>query len=151
MKKLVMVLLATALLFGLAGCAQEPAADPGEPDGGATGIVVGYEPAGEEITWVDSHTAEAGVWVKDFGDYRLVLITMGEKPSGGYAVEIDEAAAPEDSYVIDVRFVEPEPGSMVTTALTYPYTVVKVADDGCAISVRDVSGEEPVELEITAE
>jgi len=111
----------------------------------------GYEPTEEEQAWIDEHTATAGVWVKEFGDYRFVLVTMGEKPTGGYAVDINEIATSNGDWVIDVEFVSPAPGDMVTQALTYPYTFVKVKGEG-GVKVRDVTGRgEPVEMAVEVE
>jgi len=138
----------------LAGCLGGPEADPGDRSGdgdGLPGTAVGYEPAGEELTWVEGHTREAGVFVKTFGDYRLVLVTMGEKPTAGYEVTVDEVTTSGEGWVVNVVFTEPDPGDMVATVITYPYAVVKIAADGRPVTVFDVTGEQPVRLEVAEE
>ena len=40
---------------------------------------------------------------------------------------------------------------MVTQAIIYPNTVIKIRDLTSSIMVRDVSGKEPVELGVTEE
>ncbi|HCJ09887.1 MAG TPA: hypothetical protein DHW14_01815 [Clostridiales bacterium] len=155
MKRLtVMLLVALAVGALLAACRPGPVADPGAgPDesGDASGAVIGHQPVGEELVWVEGRTGEAGVYVKKFGDHRLVLVAMGERPTAGYGVVVDGVAVSEDGWVIDVRFVEPGPGDIVAQVITYPYEVVRIADDGRGVTVRDVTGEEPVELAVTVE
>jgi hypothetical protein len=156
-RKLVLIILAVAVVCGsaawLVGC-QRPVADPGERSGSGPALAVPgdqYEPTEEELTWIEGRSREAGVYVKKFGDHFIVLIAMGERPTGGYAVIIDEIATSGDNWIVDVRFAEPEPGSMVTMALTYPYEIVKITDTGLGIKVRDITDGEPEELEITGE
>jgi len=100
--------------------------------------------------WLDSIKDEAGAWVKTFGQYRLVVITMGEMPSAGYAVEIvdlDESNGAK--WVVDVTFTAPGPDDMVATVITYPYAVMAIKAGDTPIVVRDVSGAEPIELPFT--
>lgn len=97
--------------------------------------------------WLDAIKDEAGVWVKTFGQYRLVVITMGEMPSAGYAVQIVDLDESTDAkWVIDITFTAPGADDMVATVITYPYAVIAIKAGDTPIVVRDVSGAEPVEL-----
>ncbi len=154
-KTLLFVLIAAVLVGGGIAwkvLADRPAADiAGDPGSPNVILPAAYTPTEEEQTWIDSHTATAGVWVKKFGDYRFVLVTMGEKPTGGYGVEVADVAVSGNDWVVDVSFLAPGSGDIVTQALTYPYGFVKIKDDGNGLKVRDVTGGQETELAINQE
>lgn len=62
-------------------------------------------------------------------DKLYLLATYGERPTGGYSVEISEVTDDhnefEDKLVVTVKFEEPEEDEPVTTANTYPYDLKK--------------------------
>ena len=60
----------------------------------------------------------------------FVVVTRGEKPTGGYTVEIDKIEKVKDEedkfkLVVYAKFTDPKPGDVVTEAITYPYIVTK--------------------------
>ena len=63
----------------------------------------------------------------DFSAHQVVLLTMGEKPTGGYGIRIDSVE--ETNGTLKLGATETGPGSncMVTQALTAPYLFVKVS------------------------
>ncbi|SHI70257.1 PrcB C-terminal [Geosporobacter subterraneus DSM 17957] len=58
-----------------------------------------------------------------------VIATRGEKPTGGYTVDIDRIMKVKEEdknkLVVYVTFDDPKPGDVVTQVITYPYTVAK--------------------------
>jgi hypothetical protein len=62
----------------------------------------------------------------DFNGEMVVLAAMGEQSSGGFAIVIDSVAEQDDG--LEVTVVEVSPGCFcaVTTALTQPFTAVRV-------------------------
>ena len=63
-------------------------------------------------------------------DGIYIIATRGEKPTGGYTIEIDrieKVKEDEDKIkiVVYTTFEDPKPGDIVTQAITYPYVVVK--------------------------
>ncbi|MEH2371468.1 protease complex subunit PrcB family protein [Nostoc sp.] len=68
----------------------------------------------------------------DFTRYRVVVIFAGEKPTGGYSVEILSAETSSSqtkdrsSLVITVQYRQPGAGDFVTEALTYPYHMIRI-------------------------
>lgn len=71
---------------------------------------------------------KAAVYVFDQEVY--IVITRGEKPTGGYGVEvvdIDKYILDEDRFAVKVKvkYIDPEPGQPVTQAITYPFIIVK--------------------------
>ncbi len=62
----------------------------------------------------------------DITNSNFVLLNMGEKTSGGYSIEVVKVEELTDKIVITVKENSPKAGEMVTTALTNPYSVVKI-------------------------
>lgn len=59
-----------------------------------------------------------------------LVVTMGEKPTGGYGVSvtgIDMGDMRHDGLGINVRieYQSPKPGQVVSQVITYPYAIVK--------------------------
>ena len=63
-----------------------------------------------------------------FDSHVVVAVVLGERPTGGYAVDIDAIQASEDGREMRVEFTESVPGGncAVTQALTSPYVLVAV-------------------------
>lgn len=72
--------------------------------------------------WVD--TLEQEMMEVDFNESMVLAVFTGEKPSGGYQVEITQIFETDDT--IEVMVLETAPGAddMVTMALTYPGHVI---------------------------
>lgn len=69
-------------------------------------------------------------------DVTYITIAGGLRPTGGYRVEVSEAVREGDLWVIEARVVAPEPGSMVTMAMTNPTTLVSFPSLEGEIKVR---------------
>jgi hypothetical protein len=58
-----------------------------------------------------------------------IIVTRGEKPTGGFTVDIDriEKVIEEEKtkLVVYAQFEDPKPGDVVTQVVTYPYVVAK--------------------------
>jgi hypothetical protein len=71
---------------------------------------------------------KAGVYVVD--DVVYIVVTRGEKPTGGYGVkvvDIDKYIMDEDKFgvVVKIEYIDPKPGQPVTQAIAYPFTIVR--------------------------
>ena len=68
----------------------------------------------------------------DFARYIVVAVFAGEKPTGGYSVEILSAdtsnsqTRDRQSLVITIEYRQPGAEDFVTEALTYPYHIIKI-------------------------
>ena len=62
----------------------------------------------------------------DFEREMALAVCMGERPSGGYAIQILDVLRAEETIVVQVEETEPSPESLQTMALTQPYHVVVV-------------------------
>jgi len=63
-------------------------------------------------------------------DEIYIIATRGEKPTGGYSITLDKIEKVKDDdektmLIVYTTFEDPEPGSIVTQAITYPYVVAK--------------------------
>ena len=57
---------------------------------------------------------------------NFIILNMGEKRSGGYSIGVESVVETTDKILVKVKETAPEPGSMVTQAITYPYAVVRI-------------------------
>ena len=63
----------------------------------------------------------------DFANNIIAAVFSGEKPTGGYAVEIIAAEKSDGALLIYYREMSPRPGAIVTQMLTQPFHMVTVA------------------------
>lgn len=65
----------------------------------------------------------------DFSEQVVVAVVLGQRPTGGYSVEIDTAQANEEGNQIQVQYTEfvPGDGCATTQVLTSPYVLATVA------------------------
>jgi hypothetical protein len=152
---LVMCLAGGGIWYSYAAANNDPAAPiPGEmpPIGDAPDVLMGphFEPSEAVLQWFASHLAQRGAYVKTFDGWRVVLVAAGEKPTGGYLVEVEQLGkSAGEKWILDVRFVSPAPGDMVTEAITYPYIALAIRDDGSPLVVRDVTAGTPDPVAMT--
>lgn len=64
--------------------------------------------------------------VIDFGSRMVIVAAMGRRPTGGYAISIEDVRATEDVLYVTVVETSPGAGCMTTQALTAPVAVVTV-------------------------
>ena len=74
-------------------------------------------------------------WQQEDGSY-LILVSAGEKLTGGYGIEVEAVEDNEGKTVISVKETEPE-GDMNLQALTYPAVVIKAAGITEQFIIRD--------------
>jgi len=62
----------------------------------------------------------------DLQQSNFVILNMGEKPTGGYSIGVENVEETEKNIIITVKESNPEPDAMVTQNITYPFCVVKI-------------------------
>jgi hypothetical protein len=62
----------------------------------------------------------------DFNNNIIAAVFSGEKPTGGYTVEITAAEKSDGMLLIHYRETSPRPGGIVTQALTQPFHIVTI-------------------------
>ena len=88
----------------------------------------------------------------DFAKYGVLLIRMGEKPNGGYRLQLmaDTAEVENRTALVPVRWIEPEKGAFTTQAITYPYLMIRIPTGSFdRIAVMDQDGAVRFRLDVT--
>ena len=62
----------------------------------------------------------------DVKNANFIILNMGEKPTGGYAITVDNVVETDKNIIITVKETSPKPGAMVTQNIAYPFCVVKI-------------------------
>lgn len=80
----------------------------------------------------------------DFGREVVVGVVAGERPTGGYSIEIVSAARHGRTLEVTVREKRPDPGTMTIQMLTTPWALAAVTVDTPLddVIVRDEKGRE---------
>jgi hypothetical protein len=88
----------------------------------------------------------------DFAKYGVLMIRMGEKPTGGYRLQLmaDTAEVENRTALVPVRWIEPEKGAITTQAITYPYLMIRIPTGSFdRIAVVDQDGTVRFRLDVT--
>jgi len=74
----------------------------------------------------------AGLPDIDFSTEGVLVVWMGRKTSGGYALELmaQQAEIENRTARVPVRWIEPRPGAVVTQMMTNPYLMIRLARGG---------------------
>lgn len=62
----------------------------------------------------------------NFDKHRVVALFMGTRNTGGFSIGVSDVEVQGDTTYVMVKETGPEPGEMVTMALTNPYSIVKI-------------------------
>lgn len=86
----------------------------------------------------------------DFSAEGVLVVWMGRKTSGGYALELaaDQAEIEDHTARVPVRWIEPAKGAMVTQIMTNPYLMIRLAKGAYdTITIIDADGARRVVVE----
>ena len=140
-------LLFIALALGVVGCGQPLAPDP--PATPVSVVRLRAEPYSftyysgliepqrlvvrDPAAWAE---IRAAIWKGqsplpelpqvDFAREMLVVVALGERPTGGYGILVDSAVATPGRLEIWIRTIGPGPGCFVTQALTQPVDIARL-------------------------
>lgn len=110
---------------------------------------------GPGLVWVDSdqqleklldvtgqNMATGMVRKVDLSRERLVFVTLGQRPTAGYSVGLDEFAVDQKTLRLRMRVREPAPGKVVAQIMTSPCVVLAVSPlDWQRLEVAGVTGQ----------
>lgn len=86
---------------------------------------------GEWVALWDRHTrtrtAPPPPPAVDFSREMVVALFMGERPTGGYEIEVTQVERTAAGLTVHHRAKSPDPGDMLTQSLTSPFHLVKLA------------------------
>jgi len=71
-------------------------------------------------------TASGPLPTVDFDKEIVAAVFLGEKPTGGYNVEISPAELTDSLLTIFVKETSPNPGAIVTQGFTQPFHIVRI-------------------------
>lgn len=77
----------------------------------------------------DENREEPGFEYIQTNDGNFLIVYMGMQNSGGYSISVTDILKAGDDYLVQVEEQVPGKDDMVTMAITYPYTVVKVKEE----------------------
>lgn len=93
----------------------------------------------EEVKAMVAANKQAGsTHVVKIDDTQYLFIGLGERPTGGYSIKILHVEDVEGKISVVYQEIKPGKDAMVTTALTYPYVVIKI-DSPLPINVSKTS------------
>ncbi|MDW7652275.1 MAG: Gmad2 immunoglobulin-like domain-containing protein [Bacillota bacterium] len=93
---------------------------------GENGSPAEPDPAQEIEVWIENSKEIFLAQSREIDGTLSLLVTYGEKNTGGYSVEITEIDVQEDLVEVTVSFREPDEDEAVTEAITYPYDIEEI-------------------------
>jgi len=72
----------------------------------------------------------------DFQRELIALVTLGEKPTGGFGVRVSGLRDDGDRWILEAEEVEPASGSMQVQMLTSPFDLVRLQRTSLPIEVE---------------
>lgn len=86
-----------------------------------------YKEPGNYFINNDEELESQGVNIPEinFSQVSIIAVFMGEFNTGGYSIEITEIIEKENEIIVKVNKIYPEPGSLLTQALSQPYHIIK--------------------------
>ncbi len=95
------------------------------------------EVSDEVAAWAQANYQKRGVYVLPAGEVRYLLVAWGEKPTGGYSVQVDGVERDMFGGVrMAVQLTAPGPDEMVTEAITYPHQLIALDAGDNTITVN---------------
>ncbi len=113
--KMSIILLITLVLITVCGCSLFGNNEPKKNGNTSLELPVEIE------NWIENSKKIFLGQAYEYKDKLYILVTYGEKPTGGYTVEVVNIDDKPEALEITVKFSEPEPSQMVTQAITHPY------------------------------
>ncbi|WP_031515900.1 protease complex subunit PrcB family protein [Desulfofalx alkaliphila] len=106
----------------------------------AVSVGLKAKPDKELEQWIDNQKKNPGVWTYRHRDARVIMIAMGEQPTGGYGVLVDEPELKEGTAHINAEFKSPGPNDFTIQVITYPYEIIFVHDDKLNVNLNIIEG-----------
>ena len=80
----------------------------------------------------------------DFSTSRVLLVSMGQKPTAGYSLKLDQKSSriSKNSAVISLTWSEPDPGMVTAQVITHPFILLSISKGGYnSVKVVDQHGQ----------
>lgn len=79
----------------------------------------------EAQAWLEENKLHEGQNLIQSENKTYLIITNGEKRSGGYRFELEEVQEHDDEIVVKVKFISPLQDQIVIQMLTLPYILIE--------------------------
>ncbi|MDK2991095.1 MAG: hypothetical protein PWP48_328 [Clostridiales bacterium] len=136
---LIAIFLASVIALGTSACSPSGGGDMTQSSIKYEKIDISDAPSALQET-IEQVKKEKGYIYYTENDSGYIYVAAGEKPTGGYAVEVlDVIDNKNDKITVTVRFTEPGKDDMVTQVITYPYALIRINASGKAVEVTDES------------
>ncbi len=89
--------------------------------------VIDIENSPEEVkNWVEENKLQEAHTVIHTETNTYVVITRGQKRTGGYGIEVISVEEMEDKITILVKYIEKDRDGFVIQLITYPYIIIEL-------------------------
>lgn len=90
--------------------------------------------------WYNTNNTIPGIsYIRD-GEYMYALVAAGEKPTGGYAINLDELLlSSKDTVSVKATIIPPAEDTFVITMLTYPSKLIRIKSDSVKYVIGDIT------------
>ena len=96
--------------------------------------------------WIEASLTVFGAQTLLYEDVLYLLVTYGEKPTGGYDVTIEDISVESNSLIVTANFTAPGEDDMVTQAFTYPFDLAMLDNPDMPVEFRATGAEDSVPL-----
>lgn len=130
-KKIFGVVLVITIIFTLAACEKD---NNKYKMGDLQYEIISPEDIENEnlVNWYNNNFKTYGIHVsnENYDGKKYIIVSAGEKNTGGYSVKIDSVVGEENIIRINATVNPPESGQSVIQAITYPNVLLAIDDDG---------------------
>lgn len=77
----------------------------------------------------------------DFGTDMVIAAFMGQQPTGGYSIEVEEVRENDEFLVVEIEMETPGDNCVVTQAVTQPFHIVLVPDTELPVQFMETTVE----------
>lgn len=149
MKRKIMFLLMLGFIILTVGCSDSSETNSSKyKDKGVEYVLVENIPQ-DVVNGISNIKEKRGYKVIDSEEEgNFIFIGLGEKPTGGYDLAVEEIEREDDVIKITILEYQPKTNDMVTQALTYPYIVIKVEDEVEELKVVTTKRKELEKIEL---
>ena len=130
-KKILGVFLVLIMIFTLTACVKQ---NVKKEIGDLQYEVISPEDIKNEelINWYNDNFKIYGIHVsnENYDGKKYIIVSAGEKNTGGYLLEIDSVVGEEEIIRVNATLNSPEEGQLVTEVITYPNVLLIINDDG---------------------
>lgn len=78
--------------------------------------------------WYLAHYKTKGKYSLNLGEYTYILVSLGEKRSGGYSMEVIDLAG-TDKIILTTQAKEPSPEQVKVMMINYPHLLIAIPFD----------------------